>query len=75
MFGLHVYPILLCVICVIVYAPKPGLFAAGQPHVFTSYVIISHVISHAQHLRRMLARQPNLKVLSYALSRVVLVSL
>jgi len=75
MFGPYVYPILLCAVCVIVYALRPVLLAAGQPHVFTSYDNTSHVISHARHARRMVARQPNLNVLSYSLTRAVLVSL
>jgi len=75
MFVPYVYPILLCAICVIVYVLRPMLFAAGQPHVFNSCVIISHVISHARLPRRMQTPQPHLKVLSYGLSRAVLVSL
>jgi len=66
---------LLCALCVIVSAPRPELFESGPPLVFTSYVIISHVISHARHPRGILTRQPHLKVLSYNLSRAVLVSL
>ena len=73
MFGPYVYPILLCAVCVIVYALRPVLFADGQPHVFTNYVIISHVISHAQDPRGILTRRPHLKVLSYSLSSAVLV--
>jgi len=75
MFGPYVYPILLCVVCVIVYTLRPELFESGQPHVFTSFVNISHVIFQARHPRRMLTRQPHLKVLSYNLSGAVLVSL
>jgi len=75
MFRPHVYPILLCAICVIIYVLRPELFESGHPHVFTSYVNTSHVISHASHPRGMLTRQPNLKLLSYSLSRAVLVSL
>ena len=58
MFGPYVYPFLLCAICVIVYALRPVLFVAGHPHVFTSYVLISHVISLARHPRRMLLGNP-----------------
>jgi len=75
MFGPYVYPILLCAICVTVYALRPKLFESEHPHVFTNYVNTSHVISHARHPRRMLTRQPHLKVLSYALSRAVFMSL
>jgi len=75
MFGPYVYPILLYALCVIVSAPRPELFESGPPLVFTSYVIISHVISHARHPRGILTRQPHLNVLSYALSRAVLVFL
>ena len=77
MFGPYVYPILLCAICAIVSAlmPEPELFEFGQPNVFTSYVTISHVTSHARYPSRILTRQPNLKVLSYALSSAVLLSL
>jgi len=75
MFGPYVYPKLLFAVCVIVCALRPELFEPGQPHVFTSYVSISHVISHARHPRGMLTRQPHPKVLSYRLSRAVLVSL
>ena len=55
MFGPYVYPTLLCAICVIVSAlrPEPELFEFGQTNVFTSYVIISHVISLARLPRRM----------------------
>ena len=69
------YCIFLCAICVIVYALRPEFFDFGQPIVFTGFVTVSHVISHARHTRRMLTRQSNLKVLSYALFRAVLVSL
>jgi len=72
MFGPYVYPILLCAICVIVSALRTELFESGQPNVFTSYVTISHVISHARHARRIQTWQPNLNVLTYALSRAVL---
>jgi len=75
MFGPYVYPILLCAICILVSALRPELFAFGQQNVFISYVTISHVISHARHPRGMLTWQPNLKVLSYSLSRTVLVLL
>ena len=68
MFGPYVYPILLCAVCVIVYALRPELFESGHPHVFTSCVNTSHVISHARHAREMLTRQANLEVLSYSLS-------
>ena len=74
MIGPYVHPILLRAICVIVSTLKPKLFEFGQPNVFTGYVTISHVISHARHPWRMPTRQPHLKVLSYALSRAVLVS-
>jgi len=57
MFEPYVYPILLCAICVTVYALRPKLFGFGQPHVFTSYVNTSHVISHARHPGRILTQQ------------------
>ena len=75
MFGPYVYPILLCALRVIVSAPGPELFESGPPLVFTSYVIISHVISLARLPRSMPTRHLNLEVLSYSLSRAVLVPL
>ena len=75
MFGPYVYPILLCALCVMVSTHRPELFESGPPLVFTSYVAISLVISLARLPSTILTRQPNLKVLSYALSRTVLVPL
>jgi len=63
-FGPYVYPVLLCAFCVIVSALRPERFESGQPNVFTSYVTISHVLSHARYPRWILTRQPNLKVLA-----------
>ena len=73
-FGPCIYPILLWTICVIVSTLRPELFEFGQLNVFTSYGTVSHVMSHARHPRKMLTRSPNLKLLSYSLSRAVLVS-
>jgi len=71
------------------FRPQARAFRSGQPSVFASYVNTSHAISHVRHPGSMMARQPNLnvlsyallprklnlKVLSYALSRAVLLSL
>ena len=69
MFEPYVYPILLCAICVTVYALWPKLFGFGQPHVLPA--------TSTHHTSFLTPDIPGESWLSnyYSLSRVVLVSL